>query len=168
MLRGDVVPNGNQQEKHMPNITAVFKEEILRLARKEIRRQTSVLRKASAQYRKDIVEMKRRLSDLQRRVVPLEKQVIRDVSRQVPEVDAERVRFTAKGLRSQRKRLGLSAGDYGKLIGVTDQTVYNWEHETARPRKQQVALIASLRRMGKREAQARLEQMVDGRHKIAR
>jgi len=54
----------------MPNIAAVFKEEIVRLARKEIRRQTNFLRKASAQYRKDIAEMKRRVSDLQRRVSP--------------------------------------------------------------------------------------------------
>jgi DNA-binding transcriptional regulator YiaG len=143
----------------MPNIASVFKDEILRLARKEIRKQTSVLRKASTQYRRDIAEMKRRVADLQRKVAPLEKQVLRNASTQAPEVDAEHVRFTAKGLRSQRERLGLSAADCGKLIGVTDQTIYNWEHETARPRKEQVALIASLRRIGKREARARLEQL---------
>jgi DNA-binding transcriptional regulator YiaG len=125
----------------------------------EIRRQTNVLRKASAQYRKDIAEMKRRVSDLQRRVSPLEKQVLKDVPPQVAEVDARRVRFTAQGLRSQRQRLGLSAGDCGKLIGVTDQTIYNWEHETARPRKDQLARIASLRHTGKRDAYARLEQL---------
>ena len=149
----------------MPNIAAAFKEEILRLARKEIRRQTNVLRKASAQYRKDIAEMKRRVSDVQRRVSPLEKQVLKDVPPQVAEVDARRVRFTAKGLRSQRQRLGLSAADCGKLIGVTDQTIYNWEHETARPRKQQVAIIASIRGLGKRDAQARLEQLASRNHK---
>ena len=143
----------------MPNIVTVLKEEIVRLARKEIRRQTNVLRKASAQYRKDIAEMKRRLIDLQRKVVPLEKQVLKSVSPQVPEVGAERVRYTAKGLRSQRKRLGLSAADYGKLIGVTGQTIYSWEQETSRPRRAQLAPIASLRRLGKREAQARLVQM---------
>jgi DNA-binding transcriptional regulator YiaG len=149
----------------MSNIAAVFKGEIVRLARKEIRRQTNILRKASAQYRKDIAEMKRRVSDLQRRVSPLEKQMLKDVPPQVAEVDARRARFTAQGLRSQRQRLGLSAGDYGKLMGVTDQTIYNWEHETARPRKQQVALIASLRRMGKREAHARLEQLASRNRK---
>jgi DNA-binding transcriptional regulator YiaG len=143
----------------MPNITAVLKDEIVRLARKEIRKQTTVLRKASAQYRRDIAEMKRRVTDLQHKVVPLEKQVLNSVSPQAPQVDAERVRFTAKGLRSQRQRLGLSAGDYGKLIGVTDQTIYNWEHEAARPRKQQFASIAALRHVGKREAQARLQQL---------
>ena len=146
----------------MPNIAAVFKEEILRLARKEIRRQTNVLRKASAQYRRDIAEMKRRVSDLQRKVTPLEKQVLKNVPSEVTEVDAQRVRFTARGLRSQRQRLGLSAADCGKLIGVTDQTIYNWEHQIARPRKEQRARIGSLRRMGKRDAHARLEQLKGG------
>ena len=142
----------------MSNIAAVLKEEVVRLARKEIRRQTSVLKRASAQYRRDIAEMKRRVSDLQRKVTPLEKQVLKDVPSQVAEVDAGRVRFTAQGLRSQQRRLGLSAAAFGKLIGVTDQTIYNWEHEIARPRKEQLARIASLRRMGKREARACLEQ----------
>lgn len=146
----------------MPNIATVLKEEILRLARKEIRRQTNVLRKASAQYRKDIAEMKRRVSDLQRKVTRLEKQVRKNVPAQAAEVDAEHVRFTAKGLRSQRKRLGLSAANYGKLIGVTGQTIYSWEQETSRPRKLQVTKIASLRYLAKREAWARLEQLKGG------
>ena len=143
----------------MPNIAVVLKEEIVRVARKEIRRQTSVLKKMSAQYRKDIAEMKRRVSDLQRKVTPLAEQVLKNVPPQTAEVHAERVRFTAKGLRSQRKRLELSAANYGKLIGVTGQTIYSWEGETSRPRKQQVARIASLRHMGKGEAQTSLEQL---------
>ena len=143
----------------MPNIAAVLKEEIVRLARKEIRKQTSVLKKMSAQYRKDIAEMKRRIADLQRKVAPLQKRVLRGTSAQPAEGDGEHVRFTAKGLRSQRKRLGLSAANYGKLIGVTGQTIYSWEQETSRPRKSQVARIASLRHLGKREAYARLEQL---------
>ena len=135
----------------MPNIATVLKEEILRLARKEIRNQTSVLKKTSAQYRRDIAEMKRRIAELQRKITPLQKQVLRGASSQPAEADGEHVRFTAKGLRSQRQRLDLSAANYGKLIGVTGQTIYSWEQETSRPRKQQVAKIASLRHLGKRE-----------------
>jgi len=146
----------------MPNIAPVLQEEIVRLARKEVRRQTSVLKKMSAQYRTDIAEMKRRISELQCKVTLFQKQVLRGVSSQPPEGDGEHVRFTAKGLRSQRKRLGLSAADYGKLIGVTAQTIYSWEQETSRPRMQPVARIASLRRLGKREAWARLEQLKGG------
>ena len=72
---------------------------------------------------------------------------------------AVRVRFTATGLRSQRKRLGLSAADYAQLVGVSAQSIYNWEREIARPRKEQIAVLAALRGMGKREAQARLRQL---------
>ena len=88
------------QEKNMPNIAAVLKEEIVRLARKEVRKHTSVLKKMSAQYRKDIAEMKRRISGLQRRIIPPQKQVIRGVSSQPVEGHGEQMRFTAKGLRS--------------------------------------------------------------------
>jgi DNA-binding XRE family transcriptional regulator len=143
----------------MPNIATILKEEILRLARKEDRSEANALKKASAQYRRDIAELKRRLVDLQRKIAPLEKQAIGNPPSEAAEVDAERVRFTAKGLRSHRQRLGLSAANYGKLIGVTGQTIYSWEAETSRPRREQVAKIASLRHLGKREAQARLEQL---------
>jgi DNA-binding transcriptional regulator YiaG len=143
----------------MPNIATVLKEEILRLARKEVRKQTSVLKKMSAQYRKDIADMKRRISDLRHKVIPLQKQVLRGVSSPPVEADGEHVRFTAKGLRSQRKRLELSAANYGKLIGVTGQTIYSWEGGTSRPRKAQVARIAALRHLGRRDAYARLEQL---------
>jgi DNA polymerase III delta prime subunit len=54
----------------MPNIATVPKEEIVRLARKEIRKQTNVLGRAAAQYRRDIAEMKRRVSELRRKVTP--------------------------------------------------------------------------------------------------
>jgi DNA-binding transcriptional regulator YiaG len=153
--------NGDQ-ENNMPNIAGVLKEEISRLARKEVRKETDALRKAAAQYRRDIAQMKRRIADLQRKVGPLEKKILKEVPAPAADIDAERVRFSAKGLRSQRQRMGLSAAEYGKLIGVTDQTIYNWEHGTARPRRQQLPLIASMRQLGKREAQARLEQLTNG------
>ena len=150
----------------MPNIAVVLKEEISRLARKEIRKQTDVLRKTSAQHRKEIAELKRRISDLQRTVNALEKQAQKEPASIPPSTGKQRVRFSAKGLHSHRKRLGLSANDYGKLIGVTGQTVYKWENETTRPRAQQVEALAAIRGIGKKEVQVRLEmQAPKGRKK---
>jgi DNA-binding transcriptional regulator YiaG len=142
----------------MPNIATVLKEEITRLARKEVRKQTGALKKASAQYRRDGADMKRRVSELQRKLAALEKQALKGTVPQAPEAPTEHVRFTAKGLRSQRKRLGLSAADYGKLVGVTGQTIYSWESETSRPRKQQVVRLAAIRGIGKKEVQKRLQR----------
>lgn len=141
----------------MPNIAVIFRQEISRLARREARGQTRGLRKAAAQYRRDIAELKRRTSKLQTEVARLERQA--RVPPPVTGADAQGVRFTAKSVRSQRKRLGISAADYAVLIGVTAHTIYKWEHGAARPRKPQLAALASLRRVGKREALARLERL---------
>ncbi len=143
----------------MPNIAVVLREEISRLARKEIRNRTEVLKKASSEYRKRIAEMRREISELQRKVKVLERQLHRNVQSEGEKSDKKGFRFSARGLRSNRKRLGLSASDYGKLIGVTGQTVYRWEKEASRPRGQQIAALAALRRMGKKEARARLEDL---------
>jgi len=146
----------------MPNIATVLKGEISRIARKEIRSDTAVVKKASAQYRREIANLKRQVSNLQGKVSLLEKRVLRDVPTQVAEVDAKGVRFTAKGLRSQRNRLGLSAAEYGKLVGVSGLTIYSWEKGTSRPRKTLLPMLATIRKMGKKEAQARLDQVNKG------
>lgn len=143
----------------MPNIASVLKDEITRLARKELRNQTEGLKKASTQHRGSIASLKRQVTKLERQVSLLEGQLLKVPSASSTEESTANVRFTAKGLRSQRKRLGLSAADYAKLIGVTPQSIYSWESETTSPRKAQVAALASIRGLGKKEVQARLAQL---------
>ena len=145
----------------MPNVAAVLKEEMARVARKEIRAQTDVVRRSSAQYRRDIASLKRELGDAQRRIASLEKEIKRSRETTRPASASEGAlegrRFSAKGLKSHRERIGFSAADYGVLLGVTGQSVYNWENGTSRPRAAQLAAIIELRGLGKREAIRRLE-----------
>ena len=143
----------------MPNIADTFRLEIPRLARREIRGQTQRLRKASAQFRRDIAALKRQASQLMSEVSRLGRRAGREIASQLGEADSEKVRFTAKGVISHRRRLGISAADYGKLIGVTGHTIYKWEHGASRPRRAQLTALASLRPLGKKAALARLEQM---------
>jgi len=143
----------------MPNIAVVLKQEIARLARREIRGEITTLKKASAQYRRDIAALKRRTVKLERQVGVLGGKVL-DVPRPAASGNGEaQFRFVAKGLRSLRKRLGVSANDFASLVGVSAQSVYNWELGKAKPRGTQLATLAALRGMGKREAVARLEQL---------
>ncbi len=137
----------------MTNFSALLKSEITRLARKEIRQQIEPLRKANAGQRRDIAELKRQIAALHRLVVA-RKRAATSVAQ--PEANAAPIRFVAKGLRSLRERLGLSAAEFGILAGVSAQSIYNWETGKAIPRKAQLSAIASLRPLGKREAQARL------------
>ena len=142
----------------MPNIASLLKEEILRLARKEIRNETAGLKKASATYRAEIAALKRRVTDLERQVGRVGKLAAKATQEAAPDAETK-LRFSAKGLAKHRQRLGLSAADLGALLGVTAQSVYNWETGKTRPRDEQVAAIAALRAMGKRAAKARLEAL---------
>ncbi len=51
----------------MPNIAAVLKEEIQRLARKELKANTESLKKAVITYRSEIAALKRRVDQAQSR-----------------------------------------------------------------------------------------------------
>jgi DNA-binding transcriptional regulator YiaG len=84
------------------------------------------------------------------------------VARAVPVQDSERDaqhRWRASGFAQHRKRLGLSAADAGKLLGVSALTVYKWEGGQVRPRSSYLPAIAALRSMGKREAATRLQEL---------
>lgn len=141
----------------MPNLSSVLKSEITRLARKEIKGAIDPLRKANAGYRREIAELKRQVASLQRGL-----KVSSNASKgRVERVEASTVntRFAPKGLKSLRARLGLSASDFGLLVGSSGQSVYNWEAGKTMPRGTQQAALAAVRGLGKREAASRLEAM---------
>jgi DNA-binding transcriptional regulator YiaG len=146
----------------MPNIASVLKQEIARVARREIRGQLETLRKASAQQRRGIAALKRSIASLERQVGTLAGTIRKSVTAPVEDGSEQRVRFSSKGIRSMRRKLGLSAGEFARLVDVSAQSIYNWEREVTRPRAAQVKALAELRGMGKREVASRLEAL-DGK-----
>ena len=70
-----------------------------------------------------------------------------------------RRQFSGDALKAHRERLGLSASNYGKLIGVSELSIYNWEQSKARPRKSSVDAWTAIRRMDRREAARRLASL---------
>lgn len=143
----------------MPNITSLLKEEISRVARKEIRVETGQLKKNSTQYRSDIAALKRRLADVERQLKKHSKGNREAVVAGEENLQGKGFRFSAKGLAAQRQRLGLSAREVAVLLGVSQLSVYKWEKGQARPRAKQMEAIAQLRKMGKKEAAARLTEL---------
>ncbi len=142
----------------LANLATALKAEITRLARKEVKIQTEALRKASAGYRRDIAALKREVAALERRL----KSGTRAVKKaEAPAEEGQRVRFSVKGLKSHRAKLGLSAAEYGRLAGVSAQSIYNWEAGKTVPRQSQVQALAALRGLGKREAAKRLEDAAE-------
>ena len=142
----------------MADLAGALKEEIRRLARKEIKAETGATKQAVAQYRREIARLKRQIQGQEKKIAFLEAQERKRLEEpQAAEEPSEGARFSARSVKSQRERLGFSAADYAKLVGVSSLTIYNWEHGKSRPRKEQLAALVAVRGIGKREALARLE-----------
>ena len=140
----------------MPNFAQSIKNEITRLARREIRSETLSLRKSSAQHRTGISELKRQAAELKTEVKRLGKLYDYGISSQKSQDETVTRRFSAKSVIAQRKRLGISANDFGKLVGVSAVTIYAWEQGRSRPRKAQVKALGLVRAFGKKQARAKL------------
>jgi len=140
----------------VPNFAAALREEVIRLARKELRTETTGLKKAVGRYRSEIATLKKRLSAVEQQLSRRHKENLQAVA--VPDAgqSASKIRFSAKGFRSMRERLELSAPEVAGLLQVSAQTVYNWEAGTSRPREPQLSAIGVLRKTGKRELAARM------------
>jgi DNA-binding transcriptional regulator YiaG len=146
----------------MANIASLLKSEISRVARKEVRAETAALKKAVSSYRSEIAALKRRAQALESDLRRLSKAAGKAAALPAASDDdapARAQRFSAKGLASQRKRLGLSAHECGLLVGASGQSIYNWEDGKARPRAKHLQALAALRGMGKKDAAARLSEL---------
>ncbi|HSN56233.1 MAG TPA: helix-turn-helix transcriptional regulator [Candidatus Sulfomarinibacteraceae bacterium] len=107
--------------------------------------------------RKKLSEAQREIGALRNSVRVLEAEEARRLN-EAPKPAADAVvRFSPKWVAADRKRLGLSADDYGRLVGVSGQTIYAWERGTSRPRDERLAAWAAVRGIGKRAARQRLE-----------
>lgn len=142
----------------MASIGSLLKVEIIRLARREIRSEVEPFKKASAAHRRHIAALKRQIAVLQRQVKVASRRTGTSAAAESDDA-APGTRFVAKGLKSLRARLGLSAEELGKLLDVSGQSVYNWEQKKTVPRAAQLGKIAGLRSLGKRDVRARLEAL---------
>jgi len=142
----------------MINLGAILKSEIRRLARREARSLTGKTKHTVAEYRRVIAKLKRQLREQGKKVAFLEAQERKRLAQlELPKGPVEGARYSARSVRAQRARLRLSAEQFARLVGVSPLTIYNWEHGKARPRRAQFAALVALRRIGRREALAKLE-----------
>ena len=164
----------------MPSLATALKEEISTLARREVRRQTAPADKVAARMTRDLAALKREVEALERdlasvgtpprgstvapkktssRTPPGRRDARKVGAAWASAKPSSRSPFSAEALKAHRQRLGLSADKYGKLLGASGLSVYNWEQGKALPRKSSVDAWTALRRIGKREAAKRLASL---------
>lgn len=135
-----------------------LKSEISRLAKKEVRAEVQALKKASANYRSEIAALKKRLAGLEAQLKKRAKGKVSAAATASEEGEGASLRFRVEGFASLRKKLGLSAVDMGKLLGVSAQSVYHWETGKTKPRASQLQAISAARKMGKKAVAAKLAE----------
>ena len=112
----------------MSNVMKELKAEISRLAKKEAKEVVAPVKKASATYRGLIAGLRKQVDSLQKEVAILKK-AVPSSEKAIQAKDAPEGRFwiTGKGVKALRKRLGATQAGLAKLVGVSSQTVVNWE-----------------------------------------
>lgn len=132
----------------MPSIQQIFREEIRKQVKRELKLALQPIQTQFALLRKTVIEQKMRIKEL-------EKQHPAPVVVEAPPVENKEVskkfRITAEQVSKLRKKLAVSQSDYAKLLGVSAAAVSLWETGRTLPREEQKRKIAALRDMGKRE-----------------
>jgi DNA-binding transcriptional regulator YiaG len=143
----------------MPNVASILKSEMSRVARKEVRGETVPLKKAVSAYRSEIALLKRRAQALEQALRRLSSVHAKPTTTAAVEQGPGKFRFSAKGLASQRQRLGLSAEQCGLLLNASAQSIYNWEQGKTRPLARHLPAIAAVRGMSRKDATTRLDSL---------
>jgi len=138
-----------------------IKSEIVRLAKREIRkisvplgRDVRSLKSTVSQLRKAVLTLQRiaaiRQKELGKRKIPLEA---------TPE-EVKKSRFSPALIRSLRKNLGISQKELAILAGVTVGAAHLWEKGKFEPRDEKKAVMVALRKLGRRDVRKLLEEKV--------
>lgn len=139
----------------MPELIGALREEIRKQARKELRASLEKTKKLVAVHRREIAQLKKSVADANKRIAFLEACERKRIA-DAKNGDDSTLRFSSKSVRTHRNRLDFSAAEYGNLMGVSAQTIYQWERGKSRPKKPQLVALSELRTIGKKEARERL------------
>lgn len=151
------------QNAQMTTFADSLKKEIARIARKELRDEISALRKGSSTYRSEIAELKRKLKSLESQVKALNRATPRAEPARKALTEAPRAKpgrkviFGATEFLALRQQLGFTQAQMAKLVGASALSIYKWESGQVTPRAAQLEKILVVRKIGKREALARVQ-----------
>ena len=146
----------------MPNYTQVLNDEIMRLARKEVKVAFEPLSERVIAQKKIISALRKQVSELEAKLNRMEKDLgfeeLIDAS-SISDDEIEKSRVSPKYIANIRKKFALSKRQLADLLGVTQNSLYLWESGKATPRRVAKAKLIKLRKMGKREVNALLDEI---------
>ncbi len=150
----------------MGKLEGIIKDEIIRLAKREMRMKFVPLRRDVRSLKLTVSQLRKSVSGLQRFVSQQERQVS---PKPVPEVtpeDMKKARFSPRLIKTLRKHLGVSQREMAKLAGVTVGAVFKWEKGKFEPKDDKKKILVGLRKLGRQRARTLLaEKREEAAHK---
>jgi DNA-binding transcriptional regulator YiaG len=142
----------------MGKIEAMLREEIQRLARREIRHQVEPLRKENRELKRRIVKLEKLAKPISRVIkksteAKLEK--LSDLRASEDEVKAARI--TPAWVQNTREKLNVTQEEMALLCDVSPSAVRSWIYGVALPRGKNREILVALRKLGRRDAKRLLE-----------
>ena len=136
----------------MPNVMSILKQEISRIARKEVHGIMKGVTPSFIALKKANSSYKKRIAQLEAKVAKLEKQLGAKEAIKLPKPEQlEHSRLGSNNIVKLRKKLNITRAEMGKLIGASSNSIFLWENGKANPRAAAKAKIIALRSLGRRE-----------------
>ena len=145
----------------MGKLEGLIKEEIIRLAKREMRAKFVPLRRDVRSLKITASQLRKSVAGLQRLVSQQEKQM---GSKPFPEAtpeDLKTARISPRLIRSLRKHLRVSQRELAKLVGVTVGAVFQWEKGKFEPKDDKKKILIGLRKFGRQEARKLLGEKTE-------
>jgi DNA-binding transcriptional regulator YiaG len=147
------------EEGDMGKLEGIVKSEIVRLAKREIR-------KVSLPLGRDVWSLKSAVSQLRKTVLTLERLAVEQqkelrrgkMGLEAPPEEVKKSRFSPRLIRRLRQRLGITQKEMAMLTGVTVGAIYQWEKGIFEPRGQKKGMLVALRKLGRRDVRRLLKE----------
>ena len=140
-------------------LEATIKSEIIRLAKRELKRVTVPLRRDVRSLKMTVSQLRKTLSGLERLAARRGSELLGEkVKLSSSPEELEKARFSPRLIMTLRKRLGITQKELATLAGVTVGAIFQWEKGMFDPRDDKKAVLVALRKLGRRQVKMLLEE----------
>lgn len=142
----------------MGKMEKIIRDEIGRLAKKEIRKFFGPIKKENTELKRKVKKLERRIATLTK-TLPEKKKPKKAPIGEVAASEAEvkTARISPKWIRNLRKRLNISQHDLAELMAVSPAAVQSWEQGRSEPRSKNRINLVAIRKLGRRDIKKALK-----------
>jgi DNA-binding transcriptional regulator YiaG len=143
----------------MGKMETLLKDEIRRLAKRQVNAATKPLRKQVRELKGKVRELERTVDELdreaeRRRRARLEESVRLEAS----DEEVEAARINARWVKNLRSRLNISQAELARILDLSVSAVRTWEYGVSLPQGENREKLVALRKLGRRDVGRLLEQ----------